>query len=1402
MPTFIVKSPKGETFEVNGPEGGTQEDAISYVQSNYDRLLKEQGPKQESHLSFGENLAVAAGDAVGNIANVAASGINKFILDDENKKKVVESRAAWLREKTKEALGAGEDKIRGKTSNFGGKLTQGAAGIAGTFLQGGPLPGAIMQGTGGGMEEYNNLIAQGVPRKEAMKVAWATGLSTAAGLAIPGMGGAVKTTGQLAARAGAAGGINAVQGGLTDAYKQHVLDPVAPEIAKKYNPFDIENRGVDFLLPAVVVGGVSKYKSVKDAKRQAAADAKFDLLPKALPKDDPKAAPDLSGKPPVGAQQEFNFSDPLMKTAQAGAEARARSQSANTLQGDLFNDNPPPAARSTPIEEVHGRQQMNADSPQGDLFNPALGAPRRPIQEVAPEDMIPSNLGKSARDVDVMDEEGPSSVVPKQPDQGSLNFGPEDIYKILDTLNQEPGRIDTEGPQPVTPNTQRAEPGTLDPANQSRINRTGQGKTHTLSGSRRKQSGAINTKEIIDGVSDLINKLISEGTPAKRAEKAARQDALNKNAPKALAATVELSAPKSLQDAIDQTSLTKDINTGVVAKVSDKIGSTDQFVSGARAKGAITNSPLVRYFNKKIVDATAATGMFLRQHVEPWAAIWNKMTPQDQTDLRTLMVKGDRHRTEYTPEQLKAAGYSDSVIHFLGKFRPSTDKFLELENATRAQFGDDPIERRTGYSPTSFRGDFTALVRDAEGKVLSVLRTKSTGEMKRAIQASKALFPDGIITETVAKGRFDIPQREYVAAMKDIYKILGNDPRMADMIKALEAKGYDEGKSLYGFDVHELNKMGVRGGEGDKYWKTAEENNKDFFKSLVGYFEEGTTTQGMRSAFSELKGLNANEYLTKNHPNTLKYLNNLKKDVSGDNVNAVGKGLNSVLDYGANIFGYGPSAKVAINANVQNLFHHVFLGSVNLRMFMAQMMQIGQTGLPALYTLSKTTGAPLGTVLRAYGSATVHMTAYTLLKNLNGDLSGFSPEMLTAIKYAEDRGLTSFSKYDQIHQYGDSGKKSTVENISNVGLRWSEASTRPTQFLAAFKALREAGMPVPDALERAENSTQLAMIDYHQNQKPTVYKHFGEVGKQAGQFKTFLHGNVSQLRYLASKGPEFLGVALLMQFMVAGTQGMIGWNIVEALWDSMTEGRSATDDVKQTAKQWMGDHLADMIVYGAASKLSGLYLQPSLSSENIVPLDKRELTRFLFPSAGPLAAMGKEAYNFARGEDKTQAAKNFGKEIAPGSARGLYDSIFNTDDNRRLLDRQGRPSYEISEKEENVRKFGLGLTTTSQGVKSDQIYRNRDKIRKEEEQQKELAASLTKRLVSGEYTRDQLIDDLVKYNKLGGEGAASKLIQRLPQEMIKKLLTPEELLMLKGTEQSLTKASKMMKGVPDGQTAP
>lgn len=77
MPSFTVRSPTGESYTVNGPEGSTQQDAITYVQSQLAAGVKFDQTKTE------EPKAPGVIDTIGEVANAPVKAIKNALTPEK-----------------------------------------------------------------------------------------------------------------------------------------------------------------------------------------------------------------------------------------------------------------------------------------------------------------------------------------------------------------------------------------------------------------------------------------------------------------------------------------------------------------------------------------------------------------------------------------------------------------------------------------------------------------------------------------------------------------------------------------------------------------------------------------------------------------------------------------------------------------------------------------------------------------------------------------------------------------------------------------------------------------------------------------------------------------------------------------------------------------------------------------------------------------------------------------------------------------------------------------------------------------------------------------------------------------------------------------------------------------------
>lgn len=849
-------------------------------------------------------------------------------------------------------------------------------------------------------------------------------------------------------------------------------------------------------------------------------------------------------------------------------------------------------------------------------------------------------------------------------------------------------------------------------------------------------------------------------------------------------------APSTVEDAVLQGKTSDDLPKKNFWKGNNALG------AGIRMKGMVFNNPVIRRVNHVISEATNKAAKFMRDDVEPIAKSWADMTDEERTNARTMAQWADRNEEVLRAEDLRAAGYSEKVISFYEQYRSVLDKFYKEWNANRAAAGLDAVDYRYGYSPNNFKGDYTAVV-TRDGKIVGVLTGKSLAEVEAAKKQVKKYYSDVHITNTNRRAINQARPGEFVKALQDIQKIIDGDPRLKDISEALRQRGIDEGKDAFNFDVHTLNKEGVFGNEGNKFWKNAYENNDDFFKSIVNYFEEGSLNHNMIQANSELKSLLGNPDVK---PNTKQYLEDYKNYLDG-RTSQLGGAVDNVLDSIANGtkhlgLGYGPNSVRAVNNFLINTFQTMKLASGSMRMLLAQMTQPLQTGLPMLMKNAKDLGidiTPIEAGKQLAAGSAIFTAAYLDYKS-GGRLTSLPDIYKEAFTYAKDRGLISWSEYEHIKSYGKTSSK--LGKLSSAPLRFAEATTRPTMFFALFNQIVGQGYNPKQAMEIAYNRTQASMGDYHNNQKAMVYGNLGVLGRQMGQLKTYSHFSTNLYQYYwKEKDMNALGYQLATNFGLAGLKGFIGYDLASELYDWIT-GRNLTDDIKEKYAEWAGvkadSDAMDYLLYGPLSKDTGLWLQPSLSGGNIIPSTERDAWSFVFPSAGEAFKIGKNIWDFAS-DPGTQTAKNAVRGVIPSSLQGLWDVETSMDSQGRIKDKFGQPKEPaLTEKDQMLKKYGLGLNTFDLGKKQTEKWNSIQKEQKRSERAKDLARRIKNDMVSQEFTREQLTNQLEEYAKITGDpNSVLRLLKSLPRESLKKHLTKEEMLLITGSTSSILKHQRL-----------
>ncbi len=254
MPKYRIADPDGKNWEIEGPEGATQEEIVNAITST-DTYKTYQSRKQNKALPNQEPTAGEVLKAATRNTGTALRGVWESMKNaDLPPEARVEKRKEFARKLAEESKNAPqidtsklpiEKKLLGMVPGAAGVLGAGALGT----LVGGPAAGVALGGsmlgllTGGGSEvERANLEAQGVDPKVAGKVSNLEGIVKPAGQV------AAATMGPLAG----AVGVPAVSAGIEARKNALMQDQIAGPRTPEFPIAPFQSNGDDYLLDSLM----------------------------------------------------------------------------------------------------------------------------------------------------------------------------------------------------------------------------------------------------------------------------------------------------------------------------------------------------------------------------------------------------------------------------------------------------------------------------------------------------------------------------------------------------------------------------------------------------------------------------------------------------------------------------------------------------------------------------------------------------------------------------------------------------------------------------------------------------------------------------------------------------------------------------------------------------------------------------------------------------------------------------------------------------------------------------------------------------------------------------------------------------------------------------------------------
>lgn len=748
---------------------------------------------------------------------------------------------------------------------------------------------------------------------------------------------------------------------------------------------------------------------------------------------------------------------------------------------------------------------------------------------------------------------------------------------------------------------------------------------------------------------------------------------------------------------------------------------------GIRVNRIATNNPLLNYAGEAIAKTWTAAENLSRQYItnskDGAGPMYQKLKAEERAEVHQLLAAGDKRQARFTPEQLSKHGFSQEQINFVNRVYAMEDAKIKIWNEKRAEVGLPPVRYRPGHFPGNFKGDYITLAYDSKGSVIGLIGT-DTSHGNKSVQAQiKKQFPDVSFSRTERKklGGHG-PRSHHFNGVMDLLNILAeNDPRVKQIMDVVRETSGVKADSVFGADVHALDKKGIWGNEGNKPWETNPAKAADeAFKAYFEYWEEGMISHLNMPVEVNLKALNMNPAL--NHmPRAKAYVDDYVKMMTGRGTGEFGHALNTILDTPGKLMGLGPSVpRAAVNQFTKRM-GQLTQGFANLPYTAMQFMQIPQTAWPKMQMAARAAGKHEGSVAAAQAAAAADGIKLMHHRLLDGKVDAESKAMFD---YAEERGLLKFSEFDDVHQITQGKASRTADQLIDINRQIAEQSTRPFVFFTFVRLLNDSRLPKNEVFDTAYNLTQDSMVDYSSRERAPMFQKLGVTGQLAGNLQQFSLSYLDQMgQWVKSAakgnpGPLMLGTAAMLTY--SGLQGVPFYTAADEMVRDITDKffgkrEGIADVVLRNAPEWAK---TDAVQYGLLSSQSGMNISGRLGMADVLPDSPIDAVS---PYAETMGRMGESLYDLAKYRDK-QGLKNVARQFAPSSVRGIVENELLTEHNVKQGDTvypnmtvNKRGQYDYPRTDFDMKARMGGLTSLEESKNKQKLFRGNETNKADDE---------------------------------------------------------------------------------------
>jgi hypothetical protein len=716
------------------------------------------------------------------------------------------------------------------------------------------------------------------------------------------------------------------------------------------------------------------------------------------------------------------------------------------------------------------------------------------------------------------------------------------------------------------------------------------------------------------------------------------------------------------QAAIDLALKSPDVAQNAVQK------SLNALTKGGAFLKAKVNNPVVHFTVDRFLkaDGLAKAEVFEKLHTNYLGAL-RELSKTDRTEAFELLNLADLNQKTITPEMMQKYGLSEKLQNFITQHQTMMNDVLGKINAAREATGKKPITGREAYSAMSMTGDFRKVVYkmvDGKQEVVGVIGadSKSIGGKSLSALEKKVLEKDPTLsfgplqdmtkTTRSAKGT---PHE----AFQDVLATLGEDnPHIAEFVNTLKEVAKDDPSNYLGMQKHTMQKKGVFGMEGRKFWESTEENARSFFENQIRYAESAYNWSHLAEAAKDVNEVIRHPEVVAKQDQAIRLADDYMQNALGINPSRMGKALNDFTNAAFGSVGLGPSyPRAAISAS--RAVANTWMLSLSPAFLGMQIIQAPAV-IPAMTALLRGRGLAPKTTWLTQGMDYFAQSGMTFTKAAMG--KELSSVERGALDYAKKNHVYATDMVEHANQI-EKGAGYYTTKITQTPAAITEQGTRAQVYMTFVHMLDDAGLSTKAGLyEQAQRMTDMAMVNYGAMEKPAFYNSLGPIGSMAYNLKSFAHNEISKwsmfAREIAETGnPAPLLTQMATTIALAGVMGLPFFSQWEAMYDFITKKlgkpRSLALDVQEMSKsvgKELGPNAAFALSNGAPTML-GVDLSTRLGLGDVIPSSAADAA---FAGGGKLYEMGKSTGR-AMLNPSEENLKSAAINLAPPIAQGPLD---------------------------------------------------------------------------------------------------------------------------------------------------